>query len=89
MVIPDNYRDMKFEGVRTRKFDEMGLPLDDGYDYSQHIYQGGGRTIYSITEPAEKLNAGNNVDIDVEIDKIDPENKELLDCLDADDEAGY
>lgn len=26
----------------------MGLPLDDGYDYSQHYYKGGGRTIHSV-----------------------------------------
>ena len=49
----------------------MVLPLDDGYDYSEHVYQGGGRTVHTFRETADKIAQGLIVDMDVDLKEID------------------
>jgi hypothetical protein len=39
---------MEFKGIKMKKFDEMGLPLDDGRDYDKYFSKGGGEIIASI-----------------------------------------
>lgn len=34
--------------MKMKKFDDMGLPLDDGVDYSKYFSRGGGEIIASI-----------------------------------------
>lgn len=61
-----------------KKFDDMGLPLDDGRDYDKYFSKGGGEIIaamYSDTAP----NAA--PDVDIKPEEVPEDAKDVEDCL--------
>lgn len=69
---------MEFKGVKMRKFDDMGLPLDDGQDYSKYFSKGGGEIIASMYS---ELPPTTTPDVDIPAEEIPEEAKDVEECL--------
>lgn len=67
-----------------KKFDEMGLPLDNGRDYDKIFSKGGGEVIATVYSEAPPVTAP---DVDYDEDELPEQAKEIEECLN--EKEGY
>eukprot|EP00331_Platyophrya_macrostoma_P024927 CAMPEP_0176445708 /NCGR_PEP_ID=MMETSP0127-20121128/23874_1 /TAXON_ID=938130 /ORGANISM="Platyophrya macrostoma, Strain WH" /LENGTH=681 /DNA_ID=CAMNT_0017831569 /DNA_START=30 /DNA_END=2078 /DNA_ORIENTATION=- len=92
-INPDEEIDLKnvklAPGVKTKRYDENGLPLD-GYNYYQHIAdpsKGGAPDFVFVAEYKETRKIAKDIDINVE--ELTPEQREVYEALEFEGEGAY